>query len=171
MRDATWVKGALSLTPEYLRAQGNTYDYKDWQVCAGTKQEASVGAAGLVARLRYRLLGVSALACWQRGGAAARRRDYGWASPPMGLRARHLMWAQPAWLLERCAGRVRLAELAAPGPCHAWRSSRDLFTARAQVPLGRKFRSLKLWFVMRMYGAEGLRQYLRHRCFEPTRFQ
>jgi glutamate/tyrosine decarboxylase-like PLP-dependent enzyme len=31
-----------------------------------------------------------------------------------------------------------------------------------QVPLGRRFRALKLWFVMRTYGGEGLRAYLRH---------
>jgi aromatic-L-amino-acid/L-tryptophan decarboxylase len=30
-----------------------------------------------------------------------------------------------------------------------------------QVPLGRRFRALKLWFVIRHYGAEGLRQHLR----------
>jgi len=30
-----------------------------------------------------------------------------------------------------------------------------------QVPLGRRFRSLKLWFVLRHYGAEGLRYHLR----------
>jgi aromatic-L-amino-acid decarboxylase len=30
-----------------------------------------------------------------------------------------------------------------------------------QIPLGRRFRSLKLWFVMRSYGAEGLRDYIR----------
>ncbi len=29
------------------------------------------------------------------------------------------------------------------------------------VPLGRRFRSLKLWFVLRSYGAEGLRKYIR----------
>lgn len=29
------------------------------------------------------------------------------------------------------------------------------------VPLGRRFRSLKLWFVLRHYGAEGLRAYIR----------
>ena len=29
------------------------------------------------------------------------------------------------------------------------------------VPLGRRFRSLKLWFVMRHYGLEGLRAYIR----------
>lgn len=28
VKDATWIKEALSLTPEYLRAAGNTYDYK-----------------------------------------------------------------------------------------------------------------------------------------------
>ncbi|HUO33584.1 MAG TPA: aminotransferase class V-fold PLP-dependent enzyme [Candidatus Acidoferrum sp.] len=30
-----------------------------------------------------------------------------------------------------------------------------------QIPLGRRFRSLKLWFVLRHYGAEGLRYHLR----------
>ena len=30
-----------------------------------------------------------------------------------------------------------------------------------QIPLGRRFRSLKLWFVMRSYGAEGMRQHIR----------
>jgi aromatic-L-amino-acid decarboxylase len=31
-----------------------------------------------------------------------------------------------------------------------------------QIPLGRRFRALKLWFVMRWYGAEGLRRHIRH---------
>lgn len=30
-----------------------------------------------------------------------------------------------------------------------------------QIPLGRRFRSLKLWFVIRWYGAEGLRRHVR----------
>ena len=29
------------------------------------------------------------------------------------------------------------------------------------MPLGRRFRSLKLWFVIRWYGVEGLRQFVR----------
>ena len=29
------------------------------------------------------------------------------------------------------------------------------------VPLGRRFRSLKLWFVLRHYGAEGIRRFIR----------
>ncbi|MEO7428726.1 MAG: pyridoxal-dependent decarboxylase, partial [Acidimicrobiales bacterium] len=31
-----------------------------------------------------------------------------------------------------------------------------------QVPLGRRFRSLKLWFVLRSYGVDGLRRYVRN---------
>ncbi|XP_040289280.1 aromatic-L-amino-acid decarboxylase-like [Bufo bufo] len=30
-----------------------------------------------------------------------------------------------------------------------------------QIPLGRRFRSLKLWFVLRMYGVQGLQDYIR----------
>ncbi|GIY37233.1 aromatic-L-amino-acid decarboxylase, partial [Caerostris extrusa] len=30
-----------------------------------------------------------------------------------------------------------------------------------QIPLGRRFRSVKLWFVFRMFGVEGLRKYIR----------
>ena len=30
-----------------------------------------------------------------------------------------------------------------------------------QIPLGRRFRSLKIWFVMRCYGLEGMRQHIR----------
>lgn len=31
-----------------------------------------------------------------------------------------------------------------------------------QIPLGRRFRALKLWFVFRIYGVEGLQQHIRH---------
>ncbi|HTX63128.1 MAG TPA: pyridoxal-dependent decarboxylase, partial [Acidimicrobiales bacterium] len=31
-----------------------------------------------------------------------------------------------------------------------------------QIPLGRRFRALKLWFVLRSYGAEGLRRHIRN---------
>jgi len=31
-----------------------------------------------------------------------------------------------------------------------------------QIPLGRRFRSLKLWFVMRLFGQKALREYIRH---------
>ncbi|TRZ03991.1 hypothetical protein DNTS_018903, partial [Danionella cerebrum] len=30
-----------------------------------------------------------------------------------------------------------------------------------QIPLGRRFRSLKMWFVFRMYGLKGLQAYIR----------
>ncbi|KAK0257410.1 hypothetical protein LTS09_007885 [Friedmanniomyces endolithicus] len=31
-----------------------------------------------------------------------------------------------------------------------------------QIPLGRRFRSLKIWLVLRMWGVEGLKQHIRH---------
>jgi aromatic-L-amino-acid decarboxylase len=34
--------------------------------------------------------------------------------------------------------------------------------------LGRRFRSLKLWFVLRSYGAEGLRAHIRHHVAAAT---
>ncbi|XP_026475328.1 tyrosine decarboxylase [Ctenocephalides felis] len=39
------------------------------------------------------------------------------------------------------------------------------------VPLSRRFRSLKLWFVMRSYGISGLQNYIRHHCQLAKRFE
>jgi aromatic-L-amino-acid decarboxylase len=39
-----------------------------------------------------------------------------------------------------------------------------------QIPLGRRFRALKLWFVMRSYGLEGLRRHIRHHVDLAQRF-
>jgi aromatic-L-amino-acid decarboxylase len=39
-----------------------------------------------------------------------------------------------------------------------------------QVPLGRSFRSLKLWFVLRHYGAQGLRAFIREHVAWATEF-
>src|SRR5690606_28752710 len=39
-----------------------------------------------------------------------------------------------------------------------------------QVPLGRRFRALKLWFVLRWYGAEGLRAHVRAAVAAAARF-
>jgi aromatic-L-amino-acid decarboxylase len=39
-----------------------------------------------------------------------------------------------------------------------------------QVPLGRRFRALKLWFVLRHYGARGLRNYVREHIRLAERF-
>ncbi len=40
-----------------------------------------------------------------------------------------------------------------------------------QVPLGRRFRSLKLWFVLRSYGVQGLRAYIRQHIEAATYFE
>lgn len=39
------------------------------------------------------------------------------------------------------------------------------------VPLSRRFRSLKLWFVLRTYGINGLRKYIRHHCTLAKKFE
>lgn len=40
-----------------------------------------------------------------------------------------------------------------------------------QIPLGRRFRALKLWFVMRHYGLEGLRAYIREHMRQAAVFE
>jgi aromatic-L-amino-acid decarboxylase len=40
-----------------------------------------------------------------------------------------------------------------------------------QVPLGRRFRALKLWFVIRHFGVEGLRAHIRHHIGLAERFE
>ncbi len=39
-----------------------------------------------------------------------------------------------------------------------------------QVPLGRRFRALKLWFVIRQYGAEGMRYHIRNHVRQAQEF-
>ncbi len=39
-----------------------------------------------------------------------------------------------------------------------------------QIPLGRRFRALKLWFVIRHYGVEGIRAHVRHHIALADRF-
>ncbi|KAL3308416.1 hypothetical protein Ciccas_013053, partial [Cichlidogyrus casuarinus] len=40
-----------------------------------------------------------------------------------------------------------------------------------QISLGRRFRALKLWFVLRMFGLQGLREYIRKHCELAKKFQ
>lgn len=39
------------------------------------------------------------------------------------------------------------------------------------IPLGRRFRSLKLWFVLRLYGQNGLREYIRKHIKQAHEFE
>lgn len=39
-----------------------------------------------------------------------------------------------------------------------------------QIPLGRRFRALKIWFVLRLYGVENLRAHIRRHCGFATQF-
>ena len=39
------------------------------------------------------------------------------------------------------------------------------------IPLSRRFRALKLWFVIRNYGVEGLQKYIREHCRLAKRFE
>ncbi|XP_065353773.1 aromatic-L-amino-acid decarboxylase-like [Cloeon dipterum] len=40
-----------------------------------------------------------------------------------------------------------------------------------QIPLGRRFRALKLWFVLRIYGVKKLQEYIRAQCKLATDFE
>ncbi|CAG9825355.1 unnamed protein product [Phaedon cochleariae] len=40
-----------------------------------------------------------------------------------------------------------------------------------QIPLGRRFRALKLWFVLRMYGVEGIQKYIRGHVAQAKLFE
>lgn len=40
-----------------------------------------------------------------------------------------------------------------------------------QIPLGRRFRALKLWFVLRLYGVENLQEHIRRHCGFAKQFE
>ena len=40
-----------------------------------------------------------------------------------------------------------------------------------QIPLGRRFRALKLWFVLRSYGVQGLQEFIRHHLALAAEFE
>ena len=40
-----------------------------------------------------------------------------------------------------------------------------------QIPLGRRFRALKLWFVLRLYGVENLQEHVRRHCGFAKQFE
>lgn len=40
-----------------------------------------------------------------------------------------------------------------------------------QIPLGRRFRSLKLWFVLRLYGVENLQKHIRNHVSQAHEFE
>lgn len=46
-----------------------------------------------------------------------------------------------------------------------------IFARHWSIPLSRRFRSLKLWFVIRNYGISGLRAYIRNHVHLAKRFE
>lgn len=44
-------------------------------------------------------------------------------------------------------------------------------TQHWQIPLGRRFRALKLWFVLRIYGVENLQRYIRKHVDQAHEFE
>ena len=117
VQDAEPLKAALSLTPAFLRAKGNAYDFK---ACPNPVPAISIP---------------SLKACYA-----------------------------PSGHLHACMA----------GVCHLKvslliQTAVRLYTLMScvcimqdwQIPLGRRFRSLKLFFVLRMYGKHKLQQYLR----------
>ncbi|KAK9814151.1 hypothetical protein WJX72_001299 [[Myrmecia] bisecta] len=63
------------------------------------------------------------------------------------------LWVQDSWAL-------KLALSLTPEYLRAKANALDY--KDWQVPLGTRFRALKLWFVLRSYGAQGLQAYIRH---------
>jgi aromatic-L-amino-acid decarboxylase len=53
---------------------------------------------------------------------------------------------------------------------HSTRSA-VLLLQHWQIPLARRFRSLKLWMVLRSYGVQGLQQYIRHQVTLAREFE
>ena len=45
------------------------------------------------------------------------------------------------------------------------------FIQHWQIPLGRRFRALKLWFVLRIYGVENLQRYIRNHVAQAHEFE
>lgn len=89
-------------------------------------------------------------------------------APPLGGRGGLLLWDPlPRLLGRRCLQGARGGGAGAHGPrrpAAGVRSPASLvcfFSQHWQLPLGRRFRSLKLWFVFRMYGVTGLQAYIR----------
>ncbi|KAK9829064.1 hypothetical protein WJX72_003711 [[Myrmecia] bisecta] len=89
VQDAEPLKMALSLTPVFLHAKGNTLDFKDWQVPLGRRFRAlkvwfvlrSYGAAGLQAYIRHHVR----LAGWFAARVRADERFELAAPPRFGL--------------------------------------------------------------------------------------
>uniref|UniRef100_A0A0A1XD97 Alpha-methyldopa hypersensitive protein n=1 Tax=Zeugodacus cucurbitae TaxID=28588 RepID=A0A0A1XD97_ZEUCU len=55
---------------------------------------------------------------------------------------------------------------------HKYKGEADIPVFRHwQIPLGRRFRALKVWLTFRTYGADGLREYVRHRIRLAERFE
>jgi len=76
------------------------------------------------------------------------RSSWGDASAPSSSSSCSAPTAPRAFYLLQCMNLVEFLSFPAP---QDW-----------QIPLGRRFRALKLWFVLRTYGAEGLRSYVSH---------
>lgn len=89
-------------------------------------------------------------------------------APPLGGRGGLLLWDPlPRLLGRRClqgaqgGGRGHVAPGGRPLVSAHRASLVCFFSQHWQLPLGRRFRSLKLWFVFRMYGVTGLQAYIR----------
>ena len=147
---------------------------------------ASVGATGTgavdpVAELAERPAGTAPGSTWTPPGPASRRSAPSTAtSTPVSnrptllhepaqvaahqLRLRRLLGGRPDGLIDALSILPEYLRNAAT-------ESGEVIDYRDwQVPLGRRFRALKLWAVLRWYGAEGLRQHIRRTWSWPPEF-
>ena len=172
------VDASYRMRPEALRAQPSQQDvaagYRPLAVVAtvGTTSTSSVDDVSAIVPI------ARAFGCWVHVDARVRRPGGDRARAALAARRggrRRLAGGQPAQVAVHAGGLLGAVHQAAGG---AASSAFSLVAEYLRTPdddtvvnlmdygvqLGRRFRSLKLWMVLRAFGADGIAERLRHHC-------